>query len=94
MRVGRRRSVHAHFHAVLHLVSEVLMLELVEAAGEHGGTGDQNYRQGGLHDKQSFAGERRTILGTAACAAECFGGIGTRGEPRRSCAEDDAGYER
>src|SRR5207302_40802 len=65
-RVGGGRPVHVHFHAVLHLVSEVLMLELVEAAGQHGGAGNENNRQGGLNDQQGFASERRTILSAAA----------------------------
>src|SRR5439155_8518304 len=58
-RVGGGRPVHVDFHAVLHLVSEVLMLELVEAAGQHGGASNENNRQGGLNDQQGFASERR-----------------------------------
>ena len=65
-RVSSGRPVHVDFHAVLHLEAEILMLELVEAAGEHGGASDQNDRQGGLNDQQGFASERRTILSAAA----------------------------
>src|SRR5438477_4219989 len=75
-RVSSGRPVHVHFHAVLHLVSEVLMLELVEAAGQHSGAGNENNRQGGLHNEQSLASKRRTILRAAARTAKRFGGIG------------------
>src|SRR5437879_7405999 len=78
----------------MHLVPEVLMLELVEAAGEHGGTGDQNDRQGGLYDQRSLAGEGGTILGAATRSPQRFGGIGARGQPRGSRAKNDSGYER
>ena len=44
------------------------MLELVEAARQHGGTGDEDNRQGSLHDQQGLASERRTITGAAAVA--------------------------
>src|SRR5258707_6574810 len=70
------------------------MLELVQAARQHRGAGDQNDRQGGLDNQQRFAGEPRTILRAAASAAKRFGGIGARGKPSRSRAENDSGYER
>src|SRR5437899_2362500 len=93
-RVSSGRPVHAHFHAVLHLVSEVLMLELVEAARQHGGTGDEHNRQGGLHNEQRFAGERRTILRAASRSPQRFRRIGARGKPGGSRAKNDSGYER
>src|SRR5438445_7975766 len=65
-RVSSGRPVHVDFHAVLHLEAEVLMLELVEAAGQHSGPGNENNRQGGLHNEQSLASKRRTILSAAA----------------------------
>src|SRR6266513_61021 len=92
-RVGGGRPVHVDFHAVLHLEAEVLMLELIEAAGQHSGAGDQNDRQGGLHNEQSLASKRRTILSAAACTAKRFGGISARGEPRGSRAKNDSGDE-
>ena len=70
------------------------MLELVEAAGQHGGAGDQNDRQGGLDNQQRFPGKRRTILRAAARAPKGFGGIGTRSEPGGSRAENNSGDER
>src|SRR5438552_12019131 len=76
-RVSSGRPVHVDFHAVLHLEAEVLMLELIEAAGEHGGTGNENNRQGGLNNQQGFASKRRTILRAAARAAQGFGGVST-----------------
>src|SRR6266513_4428353 len=76
-RVGGGRPVHVDFHAVLHLEAEVLMLELVEAAGQHSGAGNEDNRQGGLNNQQGFASERRTILRAAARAAQGFGGVST-----------------
>src|SRR6266700_5743897 len=70
------------------------MLELVEAARQHGGTGDEDNRQGGLHNEQRFAGEPRTILRAAARSPQRFRRIGARGKPRGSRAENDSGYER
>src|SRR5438094_9942982 len=53
-RVSSGRAAHVDFHAVLHLEAEILMLELVDAAGEHGGASDQNDRQGGLNYQPAF----------------------------------------
>src|SRR5207247_9550492 len=64
--VGCGRPVHVHFHAVLHLEAEVLMFELVKAAGEHGRASNEDDRQSSLDDQERFASERRKI-GRASC---------------------------
>src|SRR5581483_2861495 len=57
-RVGGRRIVQADYDAPLHLISEILALELVKAARQHGGPRNQNDGQGGLHNQERLARER------------------------------------
>src|SRR5260370_39621315 len=70
------------------------MLELVEASRQHGCTGYQNDRQGGLHDQQRLAGERRTILRATARSSQRLGWGGPGSQPGGSRAENDSRQQR
>jgi hypothetical protein len=85
---------HCHLDAAGNLEAEILMLEFVEAATEHGGAGDEDDRESRLYDEQRFAGERGAVGVAAASATKRVGGIGARGEPGRRRAENNAGDQR
>src|ERR1700735_887225 len=66
------------------------MLELVQASGEHGGTGDEDDGKGGLHEEKAGASERGMIAGAASRAAQCFCRIGKSCKPSRSRSENNS----
>ncbi len=76
--------------ASLDLVSEILVLEFVEAARQHGCAGHQHNGKRGLHDQQRFARERRTVTGAAARSAQRIRRISAGGKPCRRRPEDDS----
>ena len=70
LRVRRRRRVQRDDDPSLHLVTEVLPLEVAEAARQHRRAGDQHDRHGRLHDQQRLASKRPVIARAATGAAQ------------------------
>lgn len=73
------------------LEAEILMLEIIQAAGEHSRSGDQRYRESRLHHEQGFSGERGAVTGASIGAAQRFDRIGARCEPGWRCTENHSG---
>ncbi len=94
LRVGRWWSVHIHHHAPLHLISEVLMLQLVQASRQHRRAGHQHNGQRRLYHQQRLAREGRPIPGSAAGTAQRLRRIGARGKPRGSRPKNDSRQQR
>ena len=82
-----------HQDAPFHLISKILVLELVQASRQHRRARDQHDRQRRLHHQQRLARERRAILRAPARPPQSFRGIGARGKPRGDRAEDDGRHQ-
>ena len=50
--------MQSHDNAALQLIAEILALKFIQAAREHGSTGDEDYRESGLYDEKAGASER------------------------------------
>ncbi len=55
------RTVQRDCDATVNPIAEVLLLQFVQTARQHRRAGDQHHREGGLHDQQRLAGERRSV---------------------------------
>jgi hypothetical protein len=66
----------------------------LESLRPENGHGEQNQRQGSLCDDQRFLWQGRTIAGGAVGAAQSFGRIGVRRDPRRGRAKDNSSDQR
>ena len=89
--VAGERRIDADVDAVFGLKSEVLVLHLLQTAGEQAGSGEQDDGERGLHDDEGFLRKRGAVAGAAIGSAERFRRIGMRGEPCRGGAEEQAG---
>jgi hypothetical protein len=69
------------------LVAEVLVLELLQAAGEQACAGEQDDGERGLQDDEGLLREGGRIFGAAVRAAQGLGGIDVGGEPGWGGAE-------
>src|ERR1700722_3873583 len=93
-RITCQRTVHHDAEAAVRIEAEVLMFELAEAAREQACACKQHDGQRGLHDDENLLRQRGAVMCAAVGSAQGFGWIGVRGEPCRSCSEEDSGDER
>ena len=70
--------------------SEVLVLQVAQAGGEHTGARQQSKGECGLRHDERFLRESGVVSRGSVDAAQRFGGIGMAGEPSRYDTEDDA----
>src|SRR5690348_5032245 len=93
-RVAALWIVQGNEDAVFHRVAVILSFEVAERTREHRRSGDKRDRNAELQNQQRLARERGAAGGAAGRGAQGFGGIGARGKPRGSDAENNSGEER
>lgn len=94
LHVSCRRTVQRHRHPAFRLISEMLVLQLIETSRRHGGARNQHHRNGGLYDQQRLASQGRVIARAPARAAQCFQRTRSRGKPGGRRAKKDPRRQR
>ena len=76
------------------LVTEVLMLQFLQAVRQQARPGEQHHRERRLHDDEDLLRDRRAVARGAVCAAQRLRRIGMRGKPRRRSSKEHARDQR